>query len=100
MTTQKNNFYRRYFMMESFTPTAAPRIKVVFEFSALKPKLTHYRGVQAIDGGFRMEKRGDSGKKFKPFMWCGSIEGLCKHRETIERHYECRPLVRVEAHVF
>jgi hypothetical protein len=88
-------------MSDNFIPTAIAthsRIKVIFEFYALKPKLTHYRGVQATDGGFRMEKRGDSAKKYKAFMWCGSIEGLCQHREAIEHWYECHPIG--EAQVF
>lgn len=58
---------------------------VIFEFSVLKPKVTVFRGVQATDGGFRMEKRGIDAKKFKPFMWCGSRESLYKYQEIVQK---------------
>ncbi len=64
------------------------QIEIIFEFSVLKPKPTLYRGVKSIDGGFRMEKRGENAKKFRPAMWCGSVEGLFKFREAVE--YFCR----------
>lgn len=59
-------------------------IKVIFEFSVLRPKITLYRGVQAADGSYRMEKRGPMAKKFKPFMWCGSVESLYRHQEIFQ----------------
>ena len=34
-----------------------PRIRVIFEFTLLKPKLVYYRAVQGVDGGYRMERR-------------------------------------------
>lgn len=60
------------------------RIRVVFEFTLLRPKLTLYRGVQGADGGFRMERRGAEAKAFKTFMWTGSEEGLYSHLKSIE----------------
>lgn len=50
--------------------------KIILEFSVLKPKAIIYRGVQAIDGSYRMEKRGINAKKFKSFMWTGSVDAL------------------------
>ncbi len=66
-------------------PQASSRktIKVIFEFSILRPKHVIYRGVQAAEGGYRMEKRGPNAKKFKPFMYCGSIEGLLWQKKVI-----------------
>ena len=32
-------------------------MKIILEFSVLKPKAIIYRGVQASDGSYRMEKR-------------------------------------------
>ena len=40
-----------------------PRIEILFEFAMLKPKPTFYRAVKAVDGSFRMEKRGRDAKK-------------------------------------
>ena len=50
--------------------------KIILEFSVLKPKAIIYRDVQAIDGSYRMEKRGINAKKFKSFMWTGSVDAL------------------------
>ena len=61
-----------------------PRVRVIFEFTVSKPKLTFYRAVQATDGGYRMEKRGAQAKNYKTFMWCGSEEGLYRHRDAVE----------------
>ena len=63
------------------------RIEVIFEFTMPKPKPTFYRAVRAADGGFRMEKRGQDAKTFRTFMWCGSEEGLFKHKEAVEFYY-------------
>ncbi len=63
------------------------KVEVIFEFSVLKPKPTLYRGVSAVDGSFRMEKRGKNAKKFRAVMWCGSVESLFKFRETIEPNF-------------
>lgn len=60
-------------------------ITVILEFSVLKPKPMLYRGVQTADGGFRMEKRGPTAKKFKPFMWSGSIESIYWQQELLLR---------------
>ncbi len=65
------------------TPTRKA-VTVIFEFSVLKPKIILYRGVQATDGSFRMEKRGLNAKKFKPFMWCGSQESLYQYHESVQ----------------
>ncbi|MGE0527394.1 MAG: hypothetical protein AB7P49_10055 [Bdellovibrionales bacterium] len=51
-----------------------------------------YRAVQAADGGFRMEKRGPTAKKYKPFMWCGSVDGLYRHKEAVESWFRIGPL--------
>ena len=59
-------------------------VTVILEFSVLKPKIILYRGVQATDGSFRMEKRGLNAKKFKPFMWCGSREFLYQYHESVQ----------------
>lgn len=61
-----------------------PRIRIVFEFTLLKPKLTYYRAVQGIDGGYRMERRGAEAKSFKTFMWTGSEENVCDYIKTVE----------------
>ncbi|MBL7554787.1 MAG: hypothetical protein JNM24_03110 [Bdellovibrionaceae bacterium] len=58
-------------------------IKVILEFLVLNPKGTVYRGVQANDGSYRMEKRGLSAKRFKPYMWSGSIESLYVQQEIL-----------------
>lgn len=68
------------------------KIEVIFEFSVLKPKPTLYRGVRAVDGSFRMEKRGQSAKKFRATMQCGSVESLFKFRESVE--FYCGKLTR------
>lgn len=60
------------------------KIMIVFEFSVLKPKTVFYRGVKAADGGYRMEKRGASARKFKPFMWCGSLESLYQYQSIFQ----------------
>ncbi len=60
------------------------KVEVIFEFSVLTPKPTLYLGVRAVDGSFRMEKRGHSAKKFRAAMWCGSLESLFKFRENVE----------------
>jgi hypothetical protein len=57
--------------------------KIILEFSVLKPKAIVYRGVQAKDGSYRMEKRGLTAKKFKPYMWSGSIESLYFQQEIL-----------------
>jgi hypothetical protein len=82
-------------MIDRLTSKATPsrrQIKIIFEFYALDPRPTYYRGVQAIDAGFRMEKRGQDAKRYKAFMWCGSKEGLYQHREAVERWYKCHCL--------
>lgn len=58
-------------------------MKVVLEFSVLNPKETVYRGVQANDGSYRMQKRGFAAKRFKPYMWSGSIEPLYVQQEIL-----------------
>ncbi len=68
--------------------TETNKVKVIFEFAVLKPKLTIYRGVQSADGSYRMEKRGAAAKSFRPFMWCGSEAGLHQHRQAVE--FYCR----------
>ena len=60
------------------------KIEILFEFAAFNPKRTLYRAVRAIDGSFRMEKRGEHAKKFRPAMWCSSENSLTKLREAIE----------------
>jgi len=58
-------------------------MKIILEFSILKPKTIFYRGIQANDGSYRMEKRGIAAKKFKPYMWSGSIESLYFQQEIL-----------------
>lgn len=58
-------------------------MKIIFEFSVLKPKAIIYRGVQASDGSYRMERRGLTAKKFKSYMWSGSIESLYFQQEIL-----------------
>ncbi len=72
---------------------------VIFEFSVLKPKITLYRGVQATDGSFRMEKRGLNAKKFKPFMWCGSRESLYRYHEAGYAKSQCRMIFAYEGRI-
>ena len=67
--------------------SSRPRIRIVFEFSVVRPKLTYYRALQGIDGGFRMERRGASAKKFKVVMWTGSEESVRNYVKTIEWCY-------------
>jgi hypothetical protein len=61
-----------------------PQIRIIFEFTLLRPKLTYYRGVQGADGGYRMEKRGVDAKKFKTCMWTGSEDRVCDYVKTLE----------------
>lgn len=61
------------------------RIKIIFEFSVPNPGFMFYRGVQAPDGSFRMEKRGLGAKRFRSIMWCDSEEGLLQHRRAVKR---------------
>lgn len=63
------------------------RIEILFEFSVPKPKLTFYQAVKAVDGSFRMQKRGEHAKNFRPIMWCGSEESLFKFREATEIYF-------------
>ena len=60
-----------------------PRTTVILEFSVQKPKVVLYRGIHATDGSYRMEKRGLNAKKFKPFMWSGSLESLYRYQEIV-----------------
>jgi len=66
---------------------ARPKITVIFEFIVTKPKATFYRGVQATDGSYRMEKRGFAAKKYRAIMWTGSEDGLVRFRESVEWCY-------------
>ena len=61
------------------------RAEVIFEFSVPEPRLTHYRGVKATDGVYRMEMRGDQAKHFRANSWCGDLATLFKAKEIIER---------------
>ncbi len=71
-------------------PTEQPRlhirakIEILFEFTVSNPKPTIYRAVKAIDGSFRMEKRGVNAKKFRTAMSCGYENCLFKFREALE----------------
>jgi len=58
-------------------------INIILEFSVVRSKAIIYRGVQASDGSYRMEKRGITAKRFKPYMWSGSIESLYFQREIL-----------------
>lgn len=76
---------------EEITPKLSPpqatmkrRFEVLFEFVISKSRAIFYRGVRAADGSFRMEKRGQAAKKFRAVMWCGSEEGLLRHKEAVE----------------
>ena len=69
--------------IESTQKFSRKAIKVILEFSVLKPKEIVYRGVQTNDGSYRMEKRGLAAKKFKPYMWSGSIESLYIQQEIL-----------------
>ncbi len=60
------------------------QIEILFEFKISNPWPTIYRAVKAIDGSFRMEKRGEHAKKFRPAMSCGSESCLYKFREALE----------------
>lgn len=59
-------------------------IEVIFEFVCTKPTLTIYRGVKATDGGYRMEKRGSTAKRFRPIMWSGDKDSLYVHKSAVE----------------
>ncbi len=61
------------------------KIKILFEFTVPKPKLTFFRAVSTINGGFRIEKRGE------PAMWCGSEDGLLNFRIAVETYYQNLP---------
>jgi hypothetical protein len=43
-----------------------------------------WRGVRAADGGYRMERKGPTAKKFKAFMWCGGERCLDVYRAEAE----------------
>ena len=60
------------------------QIEILFELKVSNPWPTIYRAVKAIDGSFRMEKRGEHAKKFRPAMFCGSESCLHKFREALE----------------
>lgn len=62
-------------------------VEILFEFTVSNPKPTIYRAVKAIDGSFRMEKRGEHANKFRVAMYCGSQDCLYKFRESIELYY-------------
>ncbi|MBK7889566.1 MAG: hypothetical protein IPJ84_01575 [Bdellovibrionales bacterium] len=78
----KNNDLAR---LENKNEPLRTKIMIVFEFSVLKPKTVFYRGVKAADGGHRMEKRGVCARKFKPFMWCGSLESLYQYQSIFQK---------------
>lgn len=65
-------------------PSLRKKVETIFEFSVAKPKPTLYRGVRGIDGGFRIEKRGQNAKKFRSATSCGYVESLFKFRESVE----------------
>ena len=70
-----------------FAITETNKLKVIFEFTVLTPKLTIYRGVKAADGSYRMEKRGATAKAFRSVMLCGSEELLYKYRRAVESYF-------------
>ena len=72
---------------EYLRPPVRSKIEILFEFNVRTPKLTFYRAVRAIDGSFRMEKRGAHAEKFRSAMFCGSQDCLYKFRESIELYY-------------
>ena len=67
--------------------TSRRQIEILFEFRVSNPKPTIYRGVKAIDGSFRMEKRGEYAKKFRSVMCCGAENCLYKFRESVEIYF-------------
>lgn len=62
------------------------RVTVLFTFTVQRPKPMEYRGVRAADGGYRMESKGPGAKRFRPFMWCGSVESLLAHYDAIKTY--------------
>ena len=69
---------------EHLQPPVRSKIEILFEFNVRNPKLTFYRAVRALDGSFRMEKRGEHAEKFRSAMFCGAQDCLYKFRESIE----------------
>lgn len=64
------------------------RIRVFFTFSAkCNGRIFLYRAVKAIDGGYRMEKKGENAKTYQTIMWCGRIRGLITHYLAIRTIY-------------
>ncbi len=71
--------------------TVRSKIEILFELTVSNPKPTVYRAVKAIDGNFRMEKRGEHAQKFRSAILCGSEDCLLKFREAIEFNYGNQP---------
>ena len=69
---------------EGLRTSARRQIEILFEFKVSNPYPTVYRAVKAIDGSFRIEKRGEYAKKFRSAMSCGSESCLYKFREALE----------------
>lgn len=67
------------------------RIEVLFTFKVLgsqrlKRKTTEYRAVRD-SFGFRMDRKGESAKQFKAFMWCGTYDSLVGHYDAVRNHF-------------
>ena len=69
---------------EDLRPSSRRQIEILFEFKVSNPWPIIYRAVKAIDGSFRMEKRGEYAKAFRPVVFYGSESGLYKFREALE----------------
>lgn len=62
-------------------------MKILFTFEVTGKISKQYQAVQATDGGYRMEKKGLSAKRFKTCMWCGSYDGLLSHYEAVRWYF-------------
>ena len=69
---------------EDLRPSVQRQIEILFEFKVSNPYPTIYRAVKALDGSFRMEKRGEHAKNFRPAMACRLESCLFRFREDLE----------------
>ncbi len=60
-------------------------IIVLLEFQTVEEgRPFFYRGVQAIDGGYRLEKRGKYATRYRPVMWCGLEDQMRERARAIQ----------------
>ncbi len=62
------------------------QVHVIFEFKVrLQGKVWHYRGIEAMDGSYQMQRRGQHGTRFKTYMSTGLKFDIAHETEIVCR---------------